>query len=203
MKLADDFLVKCLNYKSESERILKGEKTYSEGGIRERYWRNYVLYEMCKSMFIVEEADFNIAIELCKEYKRGIQKKAYEHKLNQFKETGIYPYSGKPASRISGNPAEFITELRNELCGTRIDNTDKRMLVNKDLKKHFPEQQEITAAFELLAFVSETDYFETKVAEAQEQLEQHQAKLNSIHEATDAGKSVLEIVEQLDEHEQD
>ena len=194
MKLADDFLVKCLNYKTEYQRITKKDNVdswYATG----YYRRDYVFNEMCKSMFIVEEADFNTAIELCKEYKRSIQKKAYEHKLNQFKETGTYTNSG--------NPAEFIAELRQELCGNRRGNTDKKMLVNEDLKKYFPEQQEINAAVELLTFVIKTDDVEKGFVEAQKSLEQHQAKLNSIHEATDAGKSVLEIVEQLKEHEED
>ena len=194
MKLADDFLVKCLNYKTEYQKITNKDNVdswYATG----YYRRNYVFNEMCKSMFIVEEADFNIAIELCKEYKRSIQKKAYEHKLNQFKETGTYPNSG--------NPAEFVDDLRRELCGNRRGNTDKKMLVNEDLKKHFPEKEEIDAAVQLLQFVSGTNDVEKKFVEAQRNLEKHQAKLKSLHEATDAGNSVLEIVEQLKEKEED
>ena len=193
MKLADDFLVKCLNYQNEYETIKKNNPDeYRYGNY---YGRNYVFNELCNQLFIVEERDFNIAIELCKEYKRSIQGKAYKHNLKQFKETGTY---------TCGNPANFIAELRNELCGRRSRNSgNKNMLVAEDLKNEFPEWKEIRAAREILEFVSETTGIENRCVEAQNRLTQHQEKINSIHDATEAGKSVLEIVEQLKEKEED
>lgn len=193
MKLADDFLVKCLNYQNEAETIEKNKPDeYRYYG----YGRNYVFQELCKQLFIVEEQDFNIAIELCKEYKRSIQGKAYKHNLNLLKETGTYP--------CSGNPADFIAELRNELVGRRSRNSgNKNMLVAEDLKNEFPEWKEIRAAREILEFVSRTTEIEKRCVQAQNTLNEHQEKINSIHDATEAGKSVLEIVEQLREKEED
>ena len=155
MKLADDFLVKCLNYKTEAETIEKNKPDeYRYYG----YGRNYVFQELCKQLFIVEEQDFNI----------------------------------------------FIAELRNELCGRRSRNSgNKNILVAEDLKNEFPEWKEIRAAREILEFVSQTTEIEKRCVEAQNRLTQHQEKINSIHDATEAGKSVLEIVEQLREQEED
>ena len=51
MKLADDFLVKCLNYKTEAETIEKNKPDeYRYYG----YGRNYVFQELCKQLFIVK-----------------------------------------------------------------------------------------------------------------------------------------------------
>ena len=191
MKLADDFLVKCLNYETEYKRIkdsMKGEYTYY-------YGRNECLNTLCSELFIIEEKDFNIAIELCKEFKRSIQKKAYEHKLNQFKETGTYARAG--------NPASFIDELRNELVGNRRYNYDKKMLVDEELNNRFPEKAEINAAREILSFVGTTNKLEKDFAEAQSRLLNHKEKLTKLHNGTNAGNSVLEIKKQLKEQEED
>ena len=77
------------------------------------------------------------------------------------------------------------------------------MLVEQDLKTHFPEMEEIKSAYELLNFVRRTKEVQKRYADAQNDLRMHQTKIQSIQSATNAGKSVLEIVEQLNEHEQD
>ena len=192
MKLADDFLSKCLNYQTYFDEIQKSNQ-YDFVGYRQS---NYTDNQICNQLFIVEEKDYDIAIELCKEYKRSIQKKAYQHQLNQLKETGAYCSS-------SGNAAYFITELRNALLGRSRSYTDKGMLVEQDLKTHFPEMEEIKSAYELLNFVRRTKEVQKRYADAQNDLRMHQTKIQSIHDGTNAGKSVLEIVEQLNEHEQD
>lgn len=192
MKLADDFLVKCLNYQTYFDEIQKSNQ-YDFVGYRHR---NYADNEICNQLFIVEEKDYDIAIKLCKEYKRSIQKKTYQHELNQLKETGAYCSS-------SGNQAYFINELRNALLGRSRYYTEKGKLVEQDLKTHFPEMEEIKSAYELLKIVSRTKEVQKRYADAQNDLKMHQTKIQSIHDATNAGKSVLEIVEQLNEHEQD
>jgi len=187
MKLADDFFVKLLNFKTECERIIKEQ---DENG-----WYNKISVqkEICKSMFILEEKDFKIAIQLCKEYKRSIQRKAYELKLNQFKENGTY--------LNASNPADFIGDLSRELRGNRRASSDRRMLVDEDLKKHFPEREEINSAVRLVRILLDTNEVEKRFLREQRVFEKHQAKLKSIHEGIDAGNSVLEIVERLEQED--
>ena len=192
MKLADDFLVKCLNYQTYFDEIQKSTE-YDFPGYRRR---NYAHNEICNQLFIVEEKDCDIAIKLCKKYKKSIQKQTYQHQLSDLKETGYYCSS-------SGNTAYFINELRNALLGRTRSYTKKGMLVEQDLKTHFPETEEIKSAYELLNLVSRTKEVQKEYADAQYDLRMHQTKIQSIQSATNAGKSVLEIVKQLNEHEED
>ncbi|MEK9912459.1 MAG: hypothetical protein VW580_00930 [Flavobacteriaceae bacterium] len=192
MKLADDFLIKCSNYETEYKRI----KDSMKGEYSNKYGRNECITNaLCNELFIIEEKDFNIAIELCKELKKSIQKKAYEHKLNQFKETGTYAGAG--------NPASFIDELRKDLIRNRRYNSDKRILVNEALKNGFPEMQEIDAAYQILCFVSLTSKYEKELEKAQSRLLLQKEKLTKLKNETEGGKSILEIVEQWKEHDGD
>ena len=127
MKIADDFLKVCLNYDNEIQTILKGWKE-TDPVKYEYYGKDAAHHELKNRVFILEEKDFNTAILLCKEYKRSIQKKAYELKLKQFKETGAYIND----YRNEGWRHRFIDDLRGELMGRR-NNYDKRMLVNASL----------------------------------------------------------------------
>ena len=101
MKLADDFLVKCLNYQTYFDEIQKSNQ-YDFVGYRQS---NYTDNQICNQLFIVEEKDYDIAIELARNTKE-VFKRNIQHQLNQLKETGAYCSS-------SGNAAYFITELRN------------------------------------------------------------------------------------------
>lgn len=194
MKLADDFLRKCLNFDAWHQSSTKNNP--QEGYCYGYYGEDFAVTEIGNQLFLVEEEDFNIAIELCKQYKRGIEQKSYKHHLNQFKEAGTYP--------CDYHPAEFINRLYRDLRGRRSKNSaNKNMLIDADMKREFPEWKEIRDAREILEFVSHTTEIEKRCVQAQNRLNQHQEKINSIHDATEAGKSVLEIVEQLKEQDED
>jgi len=191
MKLADDFLVKCLNYETEYQKFKEELKDLNHNNYY--FSRHDIECGLNSIFFEVEEKDFIVAIELCKEFKRSIQKKAYEHKLKQFKETGTYARAG--------NPAKFIDDLRSELVGNRRYSYEKQMVVDEELSNRFPEMNEINAARQILKLVRITTKFEEEFSRAQENLQKHQASLTTFAEGVNGGKSPLEIVEQLSEHE--
>ena len=193
MKLANDFLIKCLNYEAISKKALD-----ELGEIQNSYYqRNELGRKFKRMLFEVEEKDFNIAIELCKQFKRSMQKKAYEHHLERFKESGIYNYNGWET------PSEFINDLRNELIGNRGYNHNKEMLIEEALKNRFPEMDEINAARKISQLVLDTTDIEYCFHCAEQELHRHQAKLNSLTEAAKAEKSLLEIVEHLEEQNEE
>ena len=194
MKLADDFLSKCLNFDAwyQSIKKTKTEECYYYGS----YGDDFAHTEIGNQLFLVEEEDFNIAIKLCKQYKRVWEQKSYQHHLEQFKETGTYP--------CDYHPAEFITRLSRDLRGRRNKNSDtKDKLIATDLNREFPEWKEIRFGSQLLSIVSNSIRIEKRLLIAQNEWTKHQELINSIHEATDAGKSVLEIVGQLNEQDED
>ena len=73
MKLADDFLVKCLNYQTYFDEIQKSNQ-YDFVGYRQS---NYTDNQICNQLFIVKEKDYDIAIELL----QGIQKKLFKENI--------------------------------------------------------------------------------------------------------------------------
>lgn len=157
---------------------------------------DFAYAKISTQLFLVEEKDFNIAIKLCKEYKRVWEQKSYQHHLEQFKETGTYP--------CDYHPAEFIARLSRDLRGRRSKNSDtKDKLIATDLNREFPEWKEIRFGSQLLRIVSNSIHIERRFLIAQHEWTKHQELINSIHEATDAGKSVLEIVGQLNEQDED
>ena len=197
MKIADDFLKVCLNYDNEIQTILKEWKE-TDPVKYEYYGKDAAHRELKNRVFILEEKDFNTAILLCKEYKRSIQKKAYELKLKQFKETGAY----KTEYRNEGWRHRFIDDLRGELQGRR-NTYDKRMLVNASLKEFFPETKEIYNASYLFDLCEQTKKYEMSFERAQQALLNQQSKINKIHDLEEEGKSVVEIVGVLKEMEED
>ena len=196
MKIADDFLKVCLNYDNEIQTILKEWKE-TDPVKYEYYGKDAAHRELKNRVFILEEEDFNKAILLCKEYKRSIQKKAYELKLKQFKETGAYISD----YRSEGWNFKFIDDLCGELQGRR-NNYDKRMLVNASLKEFFPEKKEIYNASFLFDLCEQTKRYEKNFERAQQTLLDQQSKINKIHDLEEEGKSVVEIVGVLKEMEE-
>ena len=198
MKIADDFLEVCLNLDNEVQKIEKDLKTKDPDEYR--YWgRDAAKHELKKRLFILTEEDFTKAITLCKEFKRSIQKKAYEFKLNKFEETG--EYVGEYGRR-DGFTYQFIDDLRNELYGRR-GNHDRNMLVNASVKEIFPEANQMRCAAYLFDFCARTKDYEITYEKAQETLLDHQSKINKIHDLEEEGKSVMEIVGVLTEMEED
>ena len=71
MKLADDFLVKCLNYQTYFDEIQKSNQydfVYRQS--------NYTDNQICNQLFIVEEKDYDIAIiEFARNTKKYFEEK--------------------------------------------------------------------------------------------------------------------------------
>ena len=193
MKLADDFLTKCLNYETLSKKVLDElEEDLSA------YQRRRKLESTFKSMlFEIEDKDYHIAIKLCKQFRKHTQTaKVYECLFARYKESGIY-------NGFSMDVAEFINDLRNELSGSRRYNHNKEMLIEEALKNSFPEMDEINAARKISQLVLDTTDIEYCFHCAEQELHRHQAKLNSLTEAAKAEKSLLEIVEHLEEQNEE
>ena len=55
------------------------------------------------------------------------------------------------------------------------------MLVEQDLKTHFPEMEEIKSAYEILNFVRRTKEVQKRYADAQNDLRMHQTKSNQFN----------------------
>ena len=186
MKLANDFIEKCLDIKIHTDKIK--EQLKKENQIYSSVWmRNETKKRLYESLFIVEEDDLIKAIDLCKEFKRSTQKKTYELKLKQFKETNSY-------SSVFDDGYNFINDLKNELVGNRR-NYDKSILVNMILTEQFPEKNEIECGRELLRYCLQTNQLKLSYEQAQKDLFEHQSNINKIHDGFDGGATVVELVE--------
>lgn len=193
MKLANNFLERCLSYNADYERIKKEfqkEDTLCVGS-RKYFYPGDIHSILIRDLFVLEEKDILKAISLCKAFKRSVEKRDYEFKLRCFKQETPPPYSSK-------DPIRFFVNLKGNLMGSRSrDNIEKQMLVISSIKECFPEYSEIMGGIHLLNTCKERKEVQHDFNQAKEKLESVQKKFAQIQDGHDAKKSVVEICSDL------